>query len=57
MLGYYQRSGYGTIRWRSGYAPGCSPDEKRQRRNVLARLRYAKRKAKSLPQVTLSEKS
>jgi len=52
MIGYYQVPHDGTgvnlhepngggqgLRWVSGYRPGCSPDEKRERRNAAARER------------------
>lgn len=43
MLGYYTFGGDGGMQWRSGYQPGQSPDDLRERR-------YAQRKAKPIPE-------
>ncbi len=45
MLGYYQTGGDGKLSWRSGYRPGCSPEEIRERKNAQARQRRKDRAA------------
>jgi len=45
MLGYYTTGGDGSLAWRSGYRPGCSPQEKRHAAYLRAKDRKALAKA------------